>query len=89
VVARHKHDDAPLVNVLQVDGAAARRSLDGASVVSSMTSCPGRERTDEEEGLQIVAGADDMARSAFAVWAGDRRLFTGAASPARVFLALL
>ena len=36
----------------------------------------------------IAAGAVDVARSAFVARAGDRRLFTGAAPPARIFLAL-
>ena len=40
LVAPDQHDDAPIVDILQVDEAAARRSLERASVVSSITSWP-------------------------------------------------
>ena len=39
-VARHQHDDAPVVDILQVDGEEARRSLERTSVVSIITSRP-------------------------------------------------
>src|SRR5918993_2080907 len=50
---------------------------------------PGGKERDEEEGLQLAPNAVVVARSAFVARAGDRRLFTGAASSARIFLGRL
>ncbi len=43
-------------------------------------------RIDEEEGQQLAAGTGVVARPGFVARAGDRRLFTGAASLVRIFL---
>src|SRR5918998_6867926 len=43
-------------------------------------------RTDEGEGQQLAAGTGVVARPGFVARAGDRRLFTGAASLVRIFL---
>ena len=43
-------------------------------------------RTDEEEGQQVAAGAGVVTRPGLVARAGDRRLFTGAASLVRIFL---
>jgi hypothetical protein len=43
-------------------------------------------RNDEERGRQLAAGAGVVARPGLVARAGDRRLFTGAASLVRIFL---
>jgi PDZ domain-containing secreted protein len=43
-------------------------------------------RIDEQEGQQLAAGTGVVARPGFVGRAGDRRLFTGAASLVRIFL---
>jgi hypothetical protein len=43
-------------------------------------------RNDAEKGPQLAAGTGVVTRSEFVARAGDRRLFTGAASLARIFL---
>ena len=40
LVAGHQHDDAPIVDVLQVHWSCGTQVLERASVVSSITSCP-------------------------------------------------